>query len=183
MTRRSHAAAVLYDQIVGVLSRSAAVFSAALLAAVAVSVCYEVVARYVFGSPTVWSNEMTIYAILWCCFLGAPYTLRRNRHLEVDLVVIRLSPTARKCLGLITDFVCVAFCVLAVRQAIVFVHVSYVTEAQSVSELEVPLYIPEMAIPVGLALLGLEFVARLLRRLGLAGELVAAPDDLTRGAV
>ena len=152
------------------LSFLGAAFGAALLLFIAFGVFYEVVARYVFQSPTEWSLELTGYALVWAGFLGAAYALQLARHVEVDLIVERLSMRASRRLRLVTDLIAFVFCAVVVRYGISFVHHSYVTDAASVSPLRVPLFLPELGVPLGIALLGLQFLVRILEGLGLVGS-------------
>lgn len=159
-----------FVRAVGWLDWSAALFGAALLAGIAGIVVYEIVARYVFQSPTEWSFEIATYALVWCGFLGAARALARDRHVQVDLLLLRLSGPARRRLETVTDLLAIVFCLLVVREGIRFAYTSYVTEATSVSPLRVPLFLPELVVPGGIALLALRFLARILTRLGLARE-------------
>lgn len=62
---------------------------------------YEVFARYVFHSPTIWSYEIT-YMIYGTHFLlGAAYTLRVKGHIRIDLVYMRFSPRWRAMIDMI----------------------------------------------------------------------------------
>ena len=51
---------------------------------------YEVVARRVFGNPTIWSVDI-VYMVNGTLFLvGASYTLLRERHVRIDFLAARL---------------------------------------------------------------------------------------------
>lgn len=52
---------------------------------------YEVVARYVFNKPTIWSYEVTYFLYASHFMLGAAYTLKYHRHIKVDVFYSRLS--------------------------------------------------------------------------------------------
>lgn len=157
-------------EIVDRLSGALAVLGAALLGGIALAVFYEVVARFVFAAPTEWSLELTTYALVWSSFFGAAEALRRGRHVKVDLLLERLSPAAQRGIGFCTDLVAFVFCVLVVREGARFVYQSYVTDATSISTLRMPMFIPELAVPLGAALLALQFLTRLLGRAGMVGD-------------
>lgn len=55
------------------------------------SVLYEVFARSVFGKPTIWANEFVGYFLVSAAYIGSSHTLRNNKHLIVDLLLLRLS--------------------------------------------------------------------------------------------
>jgi C4-dicarboxylate transporter DctQ subunit len=160
----------LLVRIVDGLSLGGAALGAGLLVFITAGVFYEVMARYVFNAPTEWSLEITTYALVWAGFLGAGHAHRHRRHVRVDLFVERLSPGVQRRLGLWTELLALAVCVLVLVYGTRFVYESYVTEATSVSPLRVPLFIPELAVPIGAALIALQCVVSILRALGLAPE-------------
>lgn len=148
------------------LNFSAAVLAAGLLALIAGVVFFEVVAR-ALEAPTEWSLELTSYALVWCGFVGAAYTLKCGRHVRVDVLLTRLPPRAVWWVELFCDVASLIFCAVVVAYGVAFVRVSYITEAVSVSPIRVPMFIPQLAVPVGVGLLGLQFLVRILERLKL----------------
>lgn len=48
---------------------------------------YEIVARYLFGAPTWWSNEAVAYAICIGTFLALPEVTRRRGHIAITFVI------------------------------------------------------------------------------------------------
>jgi TRAP-type C4-dicarboxylate transport system permease small subunit len=150
------------------LCLAGAVLGAGLLAFIAAGVFYEVVVRYVFNAPTEWSLEITTYALVWAGFLAAGYTHQYRRHVRVDLLVERLSPGTQRRLAVWTELAALAVSALIVVYGARFVYESYVTEATSVSPLRVPLYLPELAVPIGALLVALQCAVGVLRALGLA---------------
>ena len=64
--------------------------SAAVLAAIAFSFCYEVAARYFFASPTSWANALVSYFLCAAIFLAIPELTRRRAHVAISLLVERL---------------------------------------------------------------------------------------------
>lgn len=166
------------DRAIGALSLCGAFLAACALGLIAVSVIIEVVARSVFHRPTIWAVEISTYAIIAAGFLGAAFVLRRGRHLEIHLLTSRLPDPARRALGVVTDLAGAVFCVLVVVYGARFVNLTYIMGAVSVSELRVPLWIPQIVLPVGFGLLGLEFVGRVMARLGLVDRPADADPTL-----
>jgi TRAP-type mannitol/chloroaromatic compound transport system permease small subunit len=56
---------------------------------------YEFVARYLIGSPTIWSYEVTYFLYGSHFLLGAAYTLFIKSHIRIDLFYQRFSPRTR----------------------------------------------------------------------------------------
>jgi TRAP-type C4-dicarboxylate transport system permease small subunit len=128
----------------------------------------ELLARYVGAAPTDWSFALTGYALVRAGFLAAAWTLEHGGHVRVEILADRLPRRPRIALATLTDLVALAFCLVVVQRGFAYVRLSYVTESTSVSELRTPMWIPELAVPIGATLLALAFVARILVRLGLA---------------
>jgi TRAP-type mannitol/chloroaromatic compound transport system permease small subunit len=62
---------------------------------VILSVCYEVVMRKIFNRPTIWVSELSSFACAVCYLLGAPFTLKLDRNLKLDLVYKHFSKRAK----------------------------------------------------------------------------------------
>jgi C4-dicarboxylate transporter DctQ subunit len=166
------------DAAIKALSWVGALGAALALAVLTISVIWEVIARGVFRSPTIWSMEISTYGIAAICFLGLGWVLRQGRHLEIDLVLVRLPDGWRQAIGIATDAFSAAFCALLVWYGANFVDVSFIIGSVSVSELRVPQWIPQLTLPIGFALLGLEFVARILVRLGLVSRRISVAETV-----
>lgn len=89
----------IFDGILNVF----AFVSALLLAFIMVSICLEVVMRYFLNRPLVWVIEMSEYALLYITFLGTAWLLRREGHVTVDVLLVRLSPKSQAALGLFSS--------------------------------------------------------------------------------
>ncbi len=51
------------------------------------------------GYPLIWSIDMAQAAFVWACVIGADLALERGAHIEIDLVVRRLSRNVRRALA------------------------------------------------------------------------------------
>ncbi len=58
-------------------------------------VCCEVVARYVFNAPTIWSFDLTYMLYGTVFMLGAAYSLHRGAHIRTDFFFERWSVRTR----------------------------------------------------------------------------------------
>lgn len=73
-----------------------------LVVPMVLSLCYEVVARYVFNAPTQWAYDMTFMLYGSFFMLGAAFTLQRKGHVRTDSLYADW-PVRRQA---ITDLVC-----------------------------------------------------------------------------
>jgi TRAP-type mannitol/chloroaromatic compound transport system permease small subunit len=65
------------------------------------AVAYEVIARYVFNAPTIWSFDVTymLYGTLF--MLAGAYTLSRNGHVRADVVYRLWKPRTQASMDLV----------------------------------------------------------------------------------
>ncbi len=75
-------------------------FLVALMATMVGNVLWQVFTRYVLGSPSSWTEELTRYLLIWLGLLGACTTFRRGQHLAVETLVERLGAEARRAASL-----------------------------------------------------------------------------------
>lgn len=54
-------------------------------------VVWQVVSRYVLGTPSTITDEMARFLFMWVGLLGAAYATGQKRHLAIDLLTIRLQ--------------------------------------------------------------------------------------------
>jgi TRAP-type C4-dicarboxylate transport system permease small subunit len=150
--------AAIYDRLLDAL----AFVSALALGAMAVWVTYEVIARKLFRAPTIWAVDLSEYTLVWTTFLAAPWVLRRGGHVTIDLVVNALPDAARRrldaAMAAVGALVCAVYCWNTAASVIEY----YQRELIIRHLWEVPQYIPYIAIPVGTALLTIEFIRRAL---------------------
>lgn len=82
-------------------------------------VAYEVIARYVFGAPTIWSFDLTYMFYGTVFMLGSAYALHKGAHIRTDFFFERWSVRTR---GLIDS---VAYTVFFFPALIVFFTVTW----------------------------------------------------------
>ena len=134
----------------------------ACMVLIAAFTLYEIVCRYVFDSPTQWSQDFSIYLMIWCAFLGLMPTDMAGQHIRIDVWYKRLSIRSQMLLEL---FVCIsmaAFAAVATWAASGLVTQSLRLGRRSLSLISIPMWIPQAALVVGLSLFCLECVRRAL---------------------
>lgn len=62
---------------------------------------YEVVARYILRSPTIWSYEVTYFLYGSHFLIGAAYVLLIRGHIRIDVLYMHLSPRGRAMIDLL----------------------------------------------------------------------------------
>ncbi|MDD5095760.1 MAG: TRAP transporter small permease [Dehalococcoidia bacterium] len=124
---------------------------------------YEVVARYLFNSPTSWSNEICMYLLIGCAMLGVCYTQRTKGHIFVDWLTSGMSLKVQRLLdmaGLVTGLI---FWGTLCWQGTLLSIKGWNWHSQTI--LELPLIYPLISIPLGSFLMFLQLVADLYEKI------------------
>ncbi len=120
----------------------------------------NVVGRYVFKNAIFWAEEIMVFIVIWCVFIGSIAITFNGAHLRMDLLSSRLSSPWKK---IINGFVAVVFIaggIFVVVQS--YKVVSLMNRLGQVSVTAgLPVTIPHMALLVGFALMVLAVIVRL----------------------
>lgn len=160
----------LFLRAVDLLSKVAALLAGLLLIAAMLVICEMIFLRYVFRAPTIWQTDFVVFSATAAMFLGAPYVLKTRGHVGVDVIEIALPPGPRRALGIIGALLGLTFAVLMTIASAMFFHEAYVNEWRTSTVAAITLWIPLLPLPVSFALLSLQYVAELARRLSGAYE-------------
>jgi TRAP-type C4-dicarboxylate transport system permease small subunit len=106
----------------------------------------QVVSRYVFGSPLVWSEEIIRYALIWTVFLGAGVAVRKGQLAAVELVRELVPATIRKVLVGASLAISGAFWAVLLTYGIIILDA---VQGMRSGALELHMPMVYLAIPVG----------------------------------
>lgn len=72
----------------------------------------QVFARYVFGAPFQWSEEVARLALIWMTFISAAFVMAEGRHIAVDTISDRLGERGKLLIECLSYVVVAATCLL-----------------------------------------------------------------------
>lgn len=102
-----------------------AVAAGALVVLLAALVVFDVAARSLRLLTLPWSLEATEYMLYAVTFLGAPWVLRENGHIAIELIVERLPARARAAVARLADVLGAAICAVLLYYACRVVWLSF----------------------------------------------------------
>lgn len=73
------------------------------------SVLWQVISRYVFASPSSWTEEIARFLLIWISLSGAVYAFRTGMHLGLDILPKKLEGRAADLLKWFTIALVVLF--------------------------------------------------------------------------
>jgi len=143
------------------LSLACGVFAAGLIALGVFVVCEMVFERSVLGTNTIWQGDFTTNCLIAATFIGSPYVLMTRGHVNVDVLPLHAGPRLRYWLALFSILVGIAFVMVMTGFGYEFWHEAWSRNWRSNTVWRVRLWIPYAAMPIGLALLMLQYLVEL----------------------
>lgn len=148
-----------FINIVGRISTICGVIAAIMIVVSVAITCQMIFVRYVLNWSTIWQTEFITYLMVASTLLGLPYVQKLRGHVNVDLLPLLLSHSARRVL-----FFVVALTAIAVIGLMLFYGTEMWWEAMtkgwtSDTVWGVRLAFPYFAVPVGLGLFLLQMIA------------------------
>jgi TRAP-type transport system small permease protein len=125
---------------------------AGLLAFITIGVFIQVVLRYVFAMSFLWGEELSLFAFIWCVFLGTVVCSWRHTHFSFDIFSEILTGRPAGVQRLAVDL-----CILSVTvvMAVTGWQFSQMSIARLSPALGITLLVPTIIIPVSGALMSL----------------------------
>jgi TRAP-type C4-dicarboxylate transport system permease small subunit len=168
----------VFIRAVAFLSRLSGVIASLMIAAAVFIICDMVIERYILNLTTIWQIDVVTYCIVSATFIGSAYVLMTKGHVNVEILPLHIGPRARFWLALLTGLLALGFCVTLWWLCTQFFWQSWVENWRSNSVWRARLWIPYSAMPIGLGILVLQYIADLLCLLtGWAPPFGIKPDE------
>ena len=155
----------LLGRVIDGLTNITGWLAALCLVAAALIVTEAVIVRKLLGISTIWQIEASVYLLMFTVFVGSAFVQKSEHHLNVDLVIIHLSPRTRERTLVVVSIVS---CLLA---AVIAWHAwpmwweTVVDNQHSESLWGPPLWIPYLFLPLGMTLLFLQYIVYISKKI------------------
>lgn len=144
------------------LSNLCGILAAAMIAVATFVVCQMIFVRYAINAPTSWHTEFIIYMLIGSVFIGSPYVLLTRGHVGVDLLTIYLPRGPALGVALLAALISLAFCLVIAWFGYLHWLEIWRNGWTSGTVWNIRLWIPWLALPVGMGLMSLQYLADIL---------------------
>ena len=152
-----------FDRSFGALLTGLAVLSAAILAAITMVIPLNVLLRNL-GLPVIYGAIDAIeYGLMAAAFLGAPWVLHLNAHVQVDLITHGLPPRARRRVILAACLLGAATCATLGWAGLQALMQSFSRGSMVRTAFTFPEWWTLTVLPLSMALCTLEFLRKIFR--------------------
>ena len=153
------------DRTLGGLVAAANAVSAAFVLLLMVLVVADITGRYVFNSPVPMAYEVGSFMLVFIVFLALASTQRAGAHIRVEFLTLRLPPRARACLDMLAYGLGLLVYVTILWRGFGWAWTSWQVGDYVAGLINIPRYPSQFVVPLGAAILCLQFVADVARRL------------------
>jgi len=138
---------------------------------------YEVIARYVFNSPTNWAHEAMFLMFGMQYLIAGGFCLRENAHVRVDVIYTQLSKQTKAFMDVVTSAFFFIFVLTLLGTGWIFFRDAYAINEVSFTEWAIQYWPIKFALPLGAVLLLLQGVAQLVKDIAVLRDVGTAALD------
>jgi TRAP-type C4-dicarboxylate transport system permease small subunit len=154
----------IWDRLDEKISRVEQVFITILLTMMILMAFFQIVLRNFFDTGISWGDSLVRYLVVWVGFIGAAIATKEGKHINIDVVSRWLATPERNYIGLISHFFSAVICGLLTLAAIKFIR--FEAQMGGTAFFKLPVWVPEIIIPVTFGIMTLRFAFRFLSEFG-----------------
>jgi len=125
---------------------------------------WQVIGRYLDPAHAIsYAEEVIVYLVIWAIMFASSRLAGRDGHVRADLVLRRLPPRLLRWVEVFNCLIAVMFCIALAGYGAQIVHTSYLIDERCSSDLQFPMWVYYLALPVGSGLIAARYAIRLLR--------------------
>ncbi|MCX5465536.1 TRAP transporter small permease [Alcaligenes parafaecalis] len=144
------------------MARVCGALAALFLCLIGVVVTAQIVAR-LFSMQIPASDDFAGWFMAASIFLALPYAMLHGDHIRVSLLLQVIPDRLRRPYELLATLIGIALAAWCTWETAHFVYESFIYKEVAQGMVAVPLWIPQLGMPIGLGLLTLMLLRRLLR--------------------
>ena len=148
-----------FDRILTLFENVLAGGALALATLIAIA---QVLLRTIFNIHLYWSEETIVYLIIYSTFLGAVVTLRHGEHISINVFEPFVGKVGKRRMEILGVLVMIVYLVIVGFYAWMLLFEPF-SSATVTPTLKLPLWVVELAIPLGFTLMLLRSVEMLVR--------------------
>ena len=154
----------LFQTSVFAISRLGAAIACAILVGIVGLILFEITLRFFFSTSTFVLQEFVGYGVATCTFMSLGYALEHNSLIRVNVLLTRVGPGWRRVLEGLASVLTMGIVAMLMWFFWLRVLRHWTRGSVSNSIAEVPLWIPEGALLLGLGIFWLQLFAYGLRQ-------------------
>lgn len=152
----------IYSKFLDLIEKLEKFILAVTVPVMIVVMVYQVILRYVFSSSNSWSEELTRYLFIFNVMIAAAIAVRRNSHLQIDILINLLSPKMKKIFTIAATLAGIVFLALLFKYSL---DLCAQAKANISPGVGISMAIPYASMPIGIVLMILTSIEVVLHNL------------------
>lgn len=142
------------------INRLEQILVAALLTMMILLAFSQIVLRNFFDTGIAWGDALVRYLVVWVGFVGAAIATKEGKHITIDVLSRWITGAGRSTIQTISHLSSAAICGLLTWAGIKFIW--FEAQMGGTAFFKLPVWVPELIIPVTFGLMTLRYTLRLL---------------------
>ncbi|MGA0598450.1 TRAP transporter small permease [Enterovirga sp. CN4-39] len=139
----------------------------------------EILLRNVFGTSIVGVEQIGVFLIAWSVFLGAAFGVARNIHVRVDVLQMMMPRPIRLVCEIVGWSGALIFSLALAWSGYKLVEETQMLGDTTVGLMRIPMWIPQMIMPIAGVLISLRIIERLVLTIRRRETVAADPNELS----
>ncbi len=154
----------LWNKLDAKISQFETVLVTILLTVMILIAFLQIVLRNFFATGIDWSDALIRYLVVWVAFIGAAIATREGKHISIHLFSRWLTGISTFAVQALANFVSALICGLLAVAAAKFIW--FEAQMGGAAFLNLPVWVPELIMPIVFGLMTLRFLAGVLEKIG-----------------
>jgi len=154
----------IWDKLDEKISRVEQILVTILLTMMILVAFSQIVLRNFFATGIDWGDALVRYLVVWVAFIGAAVATREGKHITIDLLSRWLTGAGSITLRALSCFFSAVVCGLLTVAAAKFIR--FEAQMGSTAFLDLPVWVPELIMPVTFGLMTFRFGMAMFREIG-----------------
>ena len=133
-----------------------------LFGGMSVIVLVQVLGRYIFNYPIDWATEAATFTQIWMVLIASGLAMNQGKHVNVDILLNATPKLIHKLLLIIIACCGSWFLYQCIIGSLSLIQIG---TFQTSPAMQIAMWIPYLALPIGLIYLWLEFLISMIRKL------------------
>ena len=150
-----------WDKLDEIIARVEKILVVVFLSALILTAFVQIILRNFFATGISWGDVLIRYLVLWVAFIGAALATREGKHINMEIFSRWVSDRGRAYLNRISHLCSAGICGLLTYAAFKFIQ--FEAQMGSTTILGLPIWVPELIIPLTFGLMTFRFALRFFR--------------------
>ncbi len=142
------------------ISRLEQILISALLTVMILLAFWQIVLRNFFATGIDWGDSLVRYLVVWVGFIGAAIATKEGTHISIDVFSRWITGKGSSAIQVISHLSSAVICGLLAWAGIKFIW--YEAQMGGTAFFNLPIWIPELIIPITFGLMTLRYTLRLI---------------------